>query len=95
MNTRRGASGFTLIEVMAALAVLGIAMLGLTAGLIVAMSSTGLAAQRTLMLQFAQARIERLLSQTRTKIPTKANSCCAKMDAGGVFNPDAAPGTGG
>ena len=100
MNTKRVQRGFSLIEVFAALAVLGISMLGLTAGLIVAASSTSIAAQRTLMLQFAQSRLERLLAETRTKIPTKDDivggvSCCARMDPGGTFNPNAAPGTGG
>ena len=98
MNTKRVQRGFSLIEVFAALAVLGISMLGLTAGLIVAASSTSIAAQRTLMLQFAQSRLERLLAETRTKIPTKDDivggvSCCARMDPGGTFNPNAAPGT--
>jgi hypothetical protein len=85
---------------MAALAILAISMVGLTAGLLVASRTTGIAAHRTLMLQFAQSRLERLLAETRIKIPTKDYSipgvaCCAKMDAGGTFDPTAAPGTGG
>lgn len=100
MSTRLHAQGFTLVEVMASLAILGIAMLGLTAGLVVAASTTGISAQRTLMLQFAQTRIERLVAETRTKIPTAATTivgvgCCANMTVGGAFNPNAAPGTGG
>ena len=100
MSTKRPQRGFTLIEVFAALAVLGIAMLGLTAGLVVAGSSTAIASKRTLMLQFAQTRIERLVAETRVRIPTydytiTGTACCAKMNAGGAFNAAAAPGTGG
>lgn len=100
MSTRVHDQGFTLVEVLAALAILGIAMLGLTAGLIVASSTTGISAQRTLMLEFAQTRVERLVAETRIKIPTATTtvagvSCCANMAVAGAFNPNAAPGTGG
>ncbi len=108
MNIKRGQPGFTLVEVMAALAILGIAMLGLTAGLIVASSTTGISAQRTLMLEFAQTRIERLVAETRTLIPTQYTTvatfqgglCCGKMavsgtGCGALFDPNAAPGNCG
>ena len=85
--------GFSLIEVMAALAVLATATLGLTAGIIVAVNANGISAKRTLMAQFAQARIERLLAETRTKIPTAATF--PAMAVAGAFIPDVAPGTGG
>ena len=100
MNTKPlpPARGFTLIEVLAALSVLAIATVGLTGGIIVAVNTTGIAARRTLMVQFAQARLERLVAETRTKIPTAASTIpvdCSKMAVGGAFDPTAAPGTGG
>lgn len=93
---RRTQRGFTLVEVFAALAVLSIATLGLVAGLLIALRANGIAAQRTLMLQFAQTRLERLVAETRTKIPTALTTSpdCSAM-AVGTFDPIAAPGTGG
>lgn len=105
MNTRpvprrRAARGFTLIEVFAALAVLAIASLGLVAGLVIALRANGIAAQRTLMLQFAQTRLERLIAETRTKIPTAATTSpdCSKMTSSPWPSGTSglpAPGTGG
>ena len=96
MNTRRLDRGFSLIEVFAALTILAVASLGLLGGMVIAVNSNGVAAKRTLMVQFAQARIERLLAETRTKIPTAATTSpdCSAM-AVGTFVPSAAPGTGG
>lgn len=108
MSISKSPRGFTLVEVMAALAIMGIAMLGLTAGLVVASGATGISAQRTLMLEFAQTRVERLVAETRTHIPTQLSNvstfqgglCCAKMAVSGAgcgasFDPRAAPGTCG
>lgn len=96
-NRARGPRGFTLIEVFAALAVLAVATLGLVGGIIIALRSNGIAAQRTLMAQFALARLERLVAETRTKIPTALTTSpdCSKMAVAGTFDPNAAPGTGG
>jgi len=84
----------TLIEVMIALAVLGIASLGLAGTLVVSNNSNAIAARRTVMSAFAQARIESLTSTTRTKIPTATSLCCAAMAAAN-FDPMADPNTGG
>jgi len=84
----------TLVEVLIALAVLGIASLGLAGTLVVSNNSNALAARRTMMSAFAQARIESLTSTTRTKIPTATSLCCAAM-AAAVFDPMADPNTGG
>jgi prepilin-type N-terminal cleavage/methylation domain-containing protein len=95
MRTPRG---MTLIEVMSSLAILGVAALGLVGTMVVATGGNALAARRTLMTQFGQARMELLVSQTRTKIPTSTTSVpvnCGAMATGGAFDPNAAPGTGG
>src|SRR4051812_9462387 len=84
----------TLIEVMIALAILGIASLGLAGTLVVSNNSNAIAARRTVMSAFAQARIESLTSTTRTKIPTAVSLCCAAMAAAN-FDPMADPNTGG
>ena len=90
--------GFTVVEVFMALAVLAIATTGLVGGIVVALRTNGVSSQRTLMAQFAQARLERLVVATRSKIPTAATTFpvdCSKMTVGGAFDPTAAPGTGG
>jgi len=89
LNTNRTDSrGMTLIEVMIALAVLGIASIGLAGTLVVSQNSNSIAARRTVMSAFAQARIESLTSSTRSKIPLVGS-------AGGAFDPMADPNTGG
>jgi hypothetical protein len=88
----------TLIEVMTSLALLAISILGVVGGLSVAINGNSLSARHTLASQFAQARVEYLVSQTRAKIPTAATVVpvnCAAMAVAGVFDPTAAPGTGG
>ena len=98
MNTDARCRGMTLLEVMVALALLGVSALGLVGGMIVATNTNGISRRRTEMLQFAQARIEQLASRTRVNIPTAATTTpvnCAAMNAGGAFNVNAAPGTGG
>src|SRR3954462_2259095 len=84
----------TLIEVMIALAFLGLPSLGLAGTLVVSSNSNSVAARRTVMSAFAQARIESLTSMTRWKIPTSAYPCCAAMAATN-FDPNSAPNTGG
>jgi prepilin-type N-terminal cleavage/methylation domain-containing protein len=84
----------TLIEVMIGLAILGIASLGLAGTLVVSSNSNSLAARRTVMSSFAQARIESLTSMTRWKIPTSTYPCCGAMAAVN-FNPTSPPNTGG
>ena len=90
MNTdkRYVMRGMTLIEVSIALAVLGIASLGLAGTLVVSSNSNAIAARRTVMSSFAQARIESLTSMTRTKIPLIGT-------VAGTFDPMADPNTGG
>jgi prepilin-type N-terminal cleavage/methylation domain-containing protein len=86
----------TLIEVMIGLAILGIASLGLAGSLVISNNSNSLAARRTVMSAFAQARIESLTSTTRQKIPTGSAQypCCTAM-AVVTFDSTAAPNTGG
>jgi prepilin-type N-terminal cleavage/methylation domain-containing protein len=84
----------TLIEVMIALVVLAIASLGLAGSLVISNNSNSLAARRTVMSAFAQARIESLSATTRTKIPTATSACCAAMSSA-AFDPMADPNTGG
>jgi prepilin-type N-terminal cleavage/methylation domain-containing protein len=80
--------GMTLIEVMIALAVLGVASLGLAGSLVVSSNSNSIAARRTVMSAFAQARIENLTSMTRSKIPIVGT-------ASGTFDPMSNPTSGG
>jgi prepilin-type N-terminal cleavage/methylation domain-containing protein len=98
MNTRAHRSGMTLLEVMVALALLGVSALGLVGGMVVASSTNGISRRRTHMLELAQARIERLATRTRVNVPTQVTTTpvnCSAMSAGGAFDPNAAPGTGG
>jgi prepilin-type N-terminal cleavage/methylation domain-containing protein len=92
-------SGFTLVEVLAALAILGVSLLGLTAGVVVAFAGNGRASRRTQMLEFAQSRIERLTAATRANICTATFQGgvvnCARMAGPSPFDPTAAPNTGG
>jgi prepilin-type N-terminal cleavage/methylation domain-containing protein len=92
LNTNHGTvmRGMTLIEVSIALAVLGIASLGLAGTLVVSSNSNSMAARRTVMSAFAQARIESLSSMTRTKIPINGSDGLST-----TFNPMADPNTGG
>src|SRR4051812_41252222 len=89
----------TLIEVMIALAILGVASVGLAGTLVVSQNSNSMASRRTVMSAFAQARIESLTSTTRSKIPTSNSSNCGTQDCAlmkaTTFDPMAAPGTGG
>jgi type II secretory pathway pseudopilin PulG len=88
----------TLIEVMASLSILAVTSLAVMAGMVVASNANGMSRRRTIMLQFAQSRLEVLGSRTRTKIPTAATTTpfdCSKMAVSGTFDPNAAPGTGG
>ncbi len=100
MNTERTLpGGFTLIEMMAALAILGVSVLGLTAGLTVASAGNGRASRRTQMVEFAQSRIERLTAATRADICTATFNGgvvdCSRMAGADPFDPNAAPNTGG
>jgi prepilin-type N-terminal cleavage/methylation domain-containing protein len=89
LNTNRGTQmrGLTLIEVMIALAILGIASLGLAGTLVISSNSNSMASRRTVMSAFAQARIENLTSMTRTKIPIIGTT--------GSFDPMSDPNSGG
>jgi type II secretory pathway pseudopilin PulG len=79
----------TLVEVMAAMAILVIALLGVVSGLVVAINSNGDAARRSQMREFARGRLERLVTSNKQIIqPIPATFT-------GAFNPDVAPGTGG
>jgi prepilin-type N-terminal cleavage/methylation domain-containing protein len=93
-------AGFTLVEMMAALAILGVSVLGLTAGLTVASAGNGRASRRTQMVEFAQSRIERLTAATKADICTATFKGgvvdCSRMGgAPSPFDPNAAPNTSG
>ena len=66
--------GMTLLEVMVALALLGVSALGLMGGMVVASSTNGISRRRTHMLEFGHARIERLASRTRVNVPTQTTT---------------------
>jgi type II secretory pathway pseudopilin PulG len=88
----------TLLEVMVALALLGVSAVGLVGGMVVASSTNGISRRRTHMLEFGQARLERVATRTRVNVPTQLTTTpvnCSAMAAGGPFDPNAAPGTGG
>jgi type II secretory pathway pseudopilin PulG len=79
----------TLIEVMAAMAILIITLLGVVSGLVLAINSNGDAGRRSQMREFARGRLERLVTSNKQIIqPIPASFA-------GPFNPDSAPGTGG
>ena len=89
----------TLIEVLVALGILGVAILGLVGGLVVASRANGRASKRTQMAEFAQSRLERLTAASRRNICTSTVNSglvdCSRMAVGGTFDPNAAPNTGG
>jgi prepilin-type N-terminal cleavage/methylation domain-containing protein len=98
MNTSSQPRGFSLVEVMAALAILAVSALGLTAAMLVASGGTEISRRRTDMTLFARTRLERLATRTRLKVPTATTTIpvnCSAMAVAGTFNPNAAPGTGG
>jgi type II secretory pathway pseudopilin PulG len=80
----------TLIEVMAAMAILIIALLGVGSGLVVAVTQNGDAARRSQLKEFARARIERLVTSNKQNVQPIPTGFAV-----GTFNPDVAPGTGG
>jgi type II secretory pathway pseudopilin PulG len=87
----------TLLEVLIAMVLLSIGALGMMSGMLLASNGNAISRRRTEMLQFAQARVERLATRTRTKVPTSATSTpvnCSTMSAS-PFDPNSAPGTGG
>ena len=96
---RRAPRGMSLIEVMTAMAILGIATLGLVGGVIVALSANAISARRTQMKEFAQSRVERLTAMRSSQIPNSSTTFPANfsgMGTGGpAFNPLSPPGTGG
>lgn len=90
MDTRRAPRGLSLVEVMAAMAVLVVTLLGVAGGLVVAVNTNGDAARRSQMKEFARSRLERLVTSNRQIAqPIPAGF------AAGTFNPDVPPGTGG
>src|SRR3954464_6291614 len=98
MNIDRAhARGMTILEVLIAMVLLTIGAMGMMSGMLLASNGNAISRRRTEMLQFAQARVERLTTRTRTKVPTAATTTpinCSSMSVAS-FNPDAAPGTGG
>lgn len=95
----RLARGLTLIEVLVSLAILGVSILGLVGGLVIASKANGRASHRTQMLEFAQARLERLMAASRKNICTTTFNSekvdCSRMALVGTFDPTVAPNTGG
>ena len=69
------------------LALLAISLLGVVGGLAVAINGNAIAARHSLASQFAQSRVEYLVSQTRAKIPTSTTTFpvnCAAMAVAGA-----------
>lgn len=90
------------MEVLAALAIMGVSLLGLTAGVIIAFGANGRSSRRSQMVEFAQSRLDRLAASTKFNICTGASPAlngvdCSHMGdvAAGSFDPLAAPNTGG
>jgi len=102
----RASRGMSLIELLIAFAILAVAILGLTSGLVIASASNGLAATRTQMSEFATSRLERISGQstgtlcsgdtTPTDFQTVSSQNCSEMaTAPSPFNPDVPANTGG
>ena len=81
-----------------AMALMAIALLGLTAGMVLAFSSNGRASRRTQAAEFAQSSLERLIAASRKNICTGLFSggvvSCTSMGVG-AFTPDSAANQGG
>jgi len=82
---------------MASLAIMGVSLLGLAAGLVVAFTANGRSSRRTQMVEFAQSRFDRFNGATKKDIctVTSTNVDCSKMATGGTFDPTSAANTGG
>lgn len=95
---RRAQRGMTLVEVSIAMAVMAIAVLGLTAGIILSFGANGRASRRTQAAEFAQSSLERLMAASRKNICTGSFNGgvvnCSPMGTG-TFDPNAAPNQGG
>jgi type II secretory pathway pseudopilin PulG len=93
----------SLIELLIAFAILSVAILGLTSGLVIASGSNGLAATRTQMSEFALSRLERIAGQDTSTLcsgdtdfqAASSQSCTEMAVAPTPFNPDVPPNTGG
>lgn len=90
MDIRRSARGLSLVEVMAAMAILVITLLGVVNALVVAINTNGDAARRSQMKEFARSRLERLVTSNRQNAPPVPAGFAV-----GTFTPDVPPGTGG
>ena len=100
MSTRRPErAGFSLVEALVAMGILAAVILGLIAGAEVASNGNAYSRRRSLMLQFAQSRMELIMAMTRSKVPTSTTTypvnCSAMAYSTWPFNPLSAPGTGG
>jgi hypothetical protein len=79
--------------------ILAAVILGLIAGAEVASNGNAYSRRRSLMLQFAQSRLELIMAMTRSKVPTSTTTfpvnCSAMAYSTWPFNPLSPPGTGG
>jgi type II secretory pathway pseudopilin PulG len=90
----------TLIEVLASLGILAVSIVGLVAGLLVAVNANTYSAKRTQMLEFAQGRMERLVTRNRASLCGASSfsaglTFCTSMAHSGAFDPTVAPNSGG
>src|SRR3569833_1119631 len=96
---RRHPRGLGMVEALVAICILGFVILGLIAGATVASGGNAFSRRRSLMLQFAQSRMELLEAMARAAVQagsTTSPVICSSMAApAGGCDPTAAPGTGG
>src|SRR5258708_6968287 len=96
---QRLSRGISLIEVMVSIAILGIASLGLVGGIIVSVNSNALAGRRTQALEFAQARIERLMAmgpvQLNSMITAPGVAAAMTVSGLGAVSVSISPGAAG
>ena len=88
----------TLIELMMAMTVMAIALLGLTAGVVLAFGANSRSSRRSQAAEFAQSSMERLIAASRKNICTynfTGNKVSCSSMGSGAFVPNSAPNQGG
>ena len=70
----RLARGMSILEVTISLALLTIVLLGLISGSIIATNSAAIARRKSLMVEFAQSRMEQIITTPRANVPTASTA---------------------